>query len=97
MPNNTDNDEILRKAVRDRDWKTIRELFAAGFEDKEGRTLLMYAAACNLDLSIIKELIAAGADINAKDREGKTILILAKERKYNSKIISKMLIDAGAK
>ena len=64
MPNETNNDEVLRKVVGGIDWKTIRKLFVKNFEYTDGRTL------CNVDSAIIKELLANGAYVHAKDDIG---------------------------
>lgn len=49
---------------------------------------------CLLYLKIIKKLIKAGVDVNAKNPEGKTALAIAKQQKKIE--IVKILIDAGA-
>ena len=45
------------------------------------------------NLDIIRFLIEAGADINAKDHKGKTALMAAKEHNKSPKVLS-ILIDA---
>jgi len=46
--------------------------------------------------NIVKALIAAGADVNAKDARGETALALAKLAKYNADIVA-VLKAAGAR
>ena len=55
----------------------------------------MWAIRHSSNLQVIKALLAAGADVNAKDKYGETALTLAKE-KNNSEIIN-LLLAAGAK
>jgi uncharacterized protein len=60
----------------------------------DGRTPLMTAVRMG-DTQAIRVLLAKGADVNAKDSEGKTALMLATERN-NAKLIE-LLQQAGAK
>lgn len=57
-------------------------------------TALMYATYKNAG-DIVKLLIAAGADVNAKDNEGATALIFAEE--CNAVDVAALLKAAGAK
>jgi ankyrin repeat protein len=63
-----------------------------------GRTLLQYAVSGvhNEDgVEIVKILLAKGADVNAKDKDGKTPLQLAESSKFQE--VSKLLRQHGAK
>jgi ankyrin repeat protein len=60
----------------------------------DGRTPLMIAARAG-NIEIVQALLAKGADVNAKDSEGKTALELAKER-GDAKVVE-LLKQSGAK
>lgn len=65
---------------------------------KPSRTPLMFAAmnfvSVDYDFDAVKALIEAGADVNAKDDEGKTALSWA-ARNHNPQVL-KALVEAGA-
>ena len=61
---------------------------------KTGRTALMFACYLNLR-RVITALIAAGADVNARDDQGQTVLMVACEGHANKEVIEE-LIAAGA-
>ncbi len=74
--------------------------------NNEGRTPLFYAArmsfANSSHLDVVKKLVAAGADVNAIDKAGNSILsYYLKEIKYNSQFYSSVnnlidiLVEAG--
>jgi|GEM_PF-1944267 hypothetical protein len=54
----------------------------------------LHEAALDGDASRVRKLISQGADINAKDKDGKTALMLAAEKGKSA--VVKMLIDAQA-
>ena len=45
--------------------------------DSEGDKALHFAICCNKNSDIVLALVQAGADVNAKDRVGRTILYFA--------------------
>ena len=47
------------------------------------------------DITAVKEIIAAGTDINAKNKDGETALMFAARYNENPEI-AQILIDAGA-
>ena len=59
-----------------------------------GRTALMFACYLN-NRQVITALIAAGADVNARDDQGQTVLMVACEGHANKGVIEE-LIAAGA-
>ena len=63
--------------------------------DSEGMTALMYAAEKSTNPEIIRILIQAGSDVNAKDKNGTTALMLAAAKNIRPEILYS-LIDAGA-
>ncbi len=63
--------------------------------DSEGKTALMYAAEKSINPEIIRLLIQAGSDVNAKDKSGTTALMFAAARNIMPEILYS-LIDAGA-
>jgi len=64
-------------------------------KDKEGRSVLVYAARFNQNPEIIRTLVKLGADVNAKNKDGWTVLMLVECSEPNPKII-KTLIELGA-
>ena len=66
---------------------------------KPSRTPLMFAAmnfvSVDYDFDAVKALIEAGADVNAKDDEGKTALIYAAIYNHTPEV-AKALVEAGA-
>ena len=46
-------------------------------------------------LNVVQELLAKGADVNAKDKDGDTALSVAKKNGHSD--VAQLLIKAGAK
>ncbi|MGL5255051.1 MAG: ankyrin repeat domain-containing protein [Brevinema sp.] len=67
---------------------------AINAQDIEGWTALFYAASVAENTAVLKLLIRAGANINHKDRQGVSALMLAAER-GNPRMVS-VLLEAGA-
>jgi N-acyl-D-amino-acid deacylase len=87
-PNDVDNDQMtaLHWATLTNHAKVVDHLLLHGAKvnhtDTHGMTPLLYAASVNFgDTSVLERLLAARADLNAKNKEGLTALDLAK--KYN--------------
>ena len=64
-------------------------------DHEDGKTPLMFAAEFNENPEIIKILIGAGADVNARDKKNRTALMFAASNNYNIEIV-KTLIMSGA-
>lgn len=65
------------------------------FTDKNGKTLLMYAAQCNADVRTVKYLLDRGAAINAKNANEWTALMYA--ARYNpNPLVAEDLVLRGA-
>ncbi len=73
------------------EYKNIHNLKSKSLEEKNS---WLHVAAQSGDIKVIQELIAAGADVNKADKDGRTSLQMASE-KGNTEIVSK-LIAAGA-
>ena len=65
-------------------------------KDKDGSTVLMYAASDNTNPDVIKALIAAGANVNARDEDGWTALMSAAAADNSNPDVIKALIAAGS-
>jgi ankyrin repeat protein len=86
----------LIRAVMLGDVKEVQQLIEGGAdvneqEDSEGTVLMM--AASRKDIEVVKVLLANGADINAKSKDGRTALMAAA---YGDAKITKLLLDRGA-
>ncbi len=75
--------------------KALEQGYAVNDPDQEKRTVLMYAAF-NGQTPIVKTLIAAGADVNARDTIGTSALMFAASAP-NGKDAASALLEAGAK
>jgi ankyrin repeat protein len=77
--------------------RAVKQLQAhVNYVDRHGMTPLLYAASIDYgDTKTINALLEAGADINARSRDGATALGLA--RKYGHTQIAKALEKAGAR
>ena len=71
------------KAAQSRNLEILQLLVAAGaivdLKSKQGLTALMYAVK-NQNIPVAKELLLAGADRNARDKGGRTVVELAGEQ-----------------
>ena len=75
----------------------LKSLIEAGTDPMitvDGLTPLMWAARDNSDASVLKVLLRAGLDVNARDPEGRTALMYAAQ---NSGSMLKTMIEAGAR
>jgi hypothetical protein len=100
-PSEVDDDGIsaLAWAAIGNRVNTFQTLLSRGAKvnsiDKHGMTPLLYAASIDYgDTSIIEKLIAAGADLKAKNKDGLTALDLAKN--YNHSAIVSLLAQKTA-
>ncbi len=105
FPRNVDESQfrsiLVHGNTKEMRFGIIKTLMAAGAMDVNARdmeghyqTPLMDAAFSNVP-EIVTALIQAGADVNAKDRYGRTALGIAVERSTTPEIV-RVLIQAGA-
>lgn len=71
------------EAAAEGDWGGVRDCMRRNGEeptqrDRDGRTVLHYAAAGGSE-EVIRNLVAFGADVNARDRAGTTPLKVAEQ------------------
>ena len=97
LDGNLDLNEQLLLAAKTGNSRQVEELLKKGanpnYQDKNGRTALMYAAATN-DKNSCKVLLTNGANINQQDKNGRTALMYAgAKRRADSALY---LIDSGA-
>jgi ankyrin repeat protein len=90
----------LRLAARGDDKTAVEALLAEGASantvDNAGHTVLMIAIE-RQKIEIVRVLVAAKADLEAKDRDGATALIKAIQADYSPDApLVKLLLDAGA-
>jgi hypothetical protein len=100
-PNEMDDDKIsvLAWATISNRVDTVQALLARGAQantvDKYGMTPLLYAASIDFgDTGMIEKLIAAGADLKAKNKQGLTAIDLAKS--YNHATMASLLTSKAA-
>jgi uncharacterized protein len=88
----------LMLATERRKWDVVELLLAKGADPNKardaytGKTALM--AAAGLHAGIVQALLSAGANVNARGKNGATALINAAEANHPDSL--KMLLDAGA-
>lgn len=89
----------LLNAVWSNRLDAVKQLLACGasvdFPVGDNFTALMYASGKSINIEILKVLITAGANVNAKNARGYTPLNMAQVR--GNKEAEKLLIEAGAK
>jgi ankyrin repeat protein len=90
-PNEVDDDKIspLSWATIANNVRMVQSLLARGAQvnhvDNFGMTPLLYAASIDFgDTAVLEKLIAAGADVSAKNKEGLTALDLAKSYRHQA-------------
>jgi ankyrin repeat protein len=90
-PNELDNDKIsiLGSATIGNHAATVQVLLARGakvnYVDNFGMTPLLYAASINFgETTVLEKLIAAGADLKAKNKNGLTAFDLAKSYRHEA-------------
>lgn len=101
-----EKDATLLWAIRQDLWearpepsKQVFMLIAAGANPNQidkGNTFLMWAVSRRGSVSLVKLLVQAGADVNARDSDNKTVLDIAKKW-GSSPECQKILVDAGAR
>lgn len=96
--NKFDCSPLLIRAIKDRKYEVAAKLIKlsnVNYRDKNGNSPLRLAIA-NHQLDLMKELIAAGADVNEEDTNGYSLL-MNNLSKHESKIaVATLLINSGA-
>lgn len=92
------NDQIIHDAARMGSGAEVTRIIKENPAMRDARTGLgstpLHLAATNPDVTTVKALLAAGADVNAKDMDGNTPLHMAA---YTNRIeVAKVLLEAGA-
>jgi ankyrin repeat protein len=92
------NDQIIHDAARMGSGADIEKILKENPAMRDARTGLgstpLHLAATNPDVTAVKALLAAGADVNARDMDNNTPLHLAA---YTNRVeATKVLLEAGA-
>ena len=87
-----------RSKKTDAQIKIIQTLLATGKCNLSAKNTLgqtaLHTAAKGKNLIVVQALVGAGADLNAKDNNGKTVLDLAKDQKIKTFLQDKMGVTA---
>jgi ankyrin repeat protein len=92
------NDQMIHDAARMGSGADVTKIIKENPAMRDARTGLgstpLHLAATNPDVTAVKALLAAGANVNAKDDDGNTPLHMAA---YTNRIaVAKVLLEAGA-
>ena len=92
------NDQIIHDAARMGSGAEVARILKENPAMRDARTGLgstpLHLAATNSDVTVVKALLAAGANVNAKDMDGNTPLHMAA---YTNRVENaKVLLEAGA-
>lgn len=92
------NDQIIHDAARIGSGAEVAKILKENPAMRDARTGLgstpLHLAATNSDVTAVKALLAAGADVNAKDMDNNTPLHMAA---YTNQVeATKVLLEAGA-
>jgi ankyrin repeat protein len=94
-----DSNDVLLKLASSGTSEQLQKAIDSGadfrIQDKDGETVLMYAAEGNPDPDVITKLLKTGAELEARDNGGETALMVAAESGRSWAVI-RALLDAGA-
>lgn len=75
---------------------SIEHLDDLSYEGRDGNTLIHLAAICSRPVDMVRMVLAAGVDINAKNRNEKTALELAFDYEQAPPELIKLFLESGA-